>query len=78
MGVRISRHDGRAVAMKTIFSKHPTVPMVLASRIIDMIEESGAAQTEVYLALGIVQAVLPALDIPAIENGVISRNPSLP
>jgi hypothetical protein len=43
--------------------------MMLASRIIDMIEDSGAAQTEVYLALGIVQAVLPALAINAVNEG---------
>ncbi len=40
--------------------------MLLASRLLEVIEESGAAQTEVLAAIGVVQCLLPTLDISAI------------
>lgn len=49
-------------------SRQKTVPVILASRIVAIIEDSGAAETEALLALGIVRSVLPTLGISAVSE----------
>ncbi len=49
-------------------SARANVAILLAARIVALIENSGAAQTEVCSALGVVQAVLPTLGIPAVTD----------
>ncbi len=47
-------------------SKRANLSIMLASRFIEFIEDSGAAQIEVLAALGIVQSLLPTLGISAV------------
>jgi hypothetical protein len=47
-------------------SPNVNLPILLASRIVAMIEDSGAAQTEVLAALGVVYSLLPTLRISVI------------
>jgi hypothetical protein len=47
-------------------SKSANMSMLLATRILELIDDSGAAQTEAYAALGVVQCLLPMLDISKI------------
>jgi len=49
-------------------SGRTNISLVLASRMVGMIEESGAAQTEVLAALGVVQCLLPTLGIPIVND----------
>jgi len=42
--------------------------LLLAARMIGAIEESGAAQTEVLAALGVVQCLLPTLGISRVSE----------
>jgi hypothetical protein len=49
-------------------SRQPNISLVLASQIITLIEDSGAAQTDAMLALGVVQSALYTLKIPAVPE----------
>lgn len=43
---------------------------LLASRLLEVIEESGATQIEVMASLGIVQCLLPTLEILPVSDSV--------
>jgi hypothetical protein len=44
------------------------ISALLADKMIDLIEQSGAAQTEVLAALGVVQSLLPTLGISLVSE----------
>jgi hypothetical protein len=43
--------------------------MMLAENIMEVVRQSGAAQTEILAALGIVHCLLPVSDIPSVVEG---------
>jgi hypothetical protein len=49
------------------------ISILLAARMLAVIEESGAAQTEVLAAIGVVQCLLPTIGISPVseENDVV-------
>jgi hypothetical protein len=49
-------------------SSRTNISLLLAARMIGAIEESGAAQTEVLAALGVVQSLLPTLVISPVSE----------
>jgi len=49
-------------------STRTNMSLLLAARMIGAIEESGAAQTEVLAALGVVQCLLPTLGISRVSE----------
>ena len=53
------------------------ISMVLARRILDMVEQSGASQGETLAALGVVQSILPMLVIPLV-NASVAEGPLPP
>jgi hypothetical protein len=61
----------------TNLTEGSNLSLLLAARIVRAIEDSGAAQTEVIAALGIVQCLLPTLKISSItdEDACASGHP---
>lgn len=45
-----------------------SVTLLLASKIVRAIEESGAAKTEVIAAIGVVQCLLPTMEISSVPS----------
>ena len=59
-------------------SRNTNVTILLAARIIEVIEDSGAAQTEVLSALGVAHCLLPTLGISQVNEGDAVRPTSHP
>lgn len=49
-------------------NSRPSISLLLSARIIKAIEESGAAQTEVLAALGVVQSLLPTMGLSLVTE----------
>ncbi len=54
-------------------SKKPSVALLLASRMLELIEESGAAETEVYAAMGVVKNLLPLMGISRVPEAEMAK-----